>query len=576
MPSSQEQWLINYTKLGQHRYTCPWCSPTRKKKHDTCLSVNRGHDSILYNCYHGDCGMNGVVWLQEAHKGYAKMAEPKPMRAVDDYDSLDERHYEFLTSRGISTSTAHKFKLVGDEYMGKPALGFLYFDKKGKPEAIKHRILGDKSFACTNGPASFFGLERIKKGDDLYIVEGEMDVLALAEVGVNAISVPNGATLKVTEGRIDPKEDNKFRFLWDAKEFVDAAKRIVIATDADAPGEALAEEIARRVGKERCWRIKFPEGSKDSNDVLLKEGAERLRKAVSEPTPWPVQGLYDAERFRDSVWELYDKGAGAGESTGYESVDELYTVVPGQVTIVTGIPSSGKSEFIDQVMMNLASNKGWKFGVCSFENEPRFHIAKLMSKRSGIHFFEGYHRRMNKEEAAAAFNFVNDHFAFVHQDDGSLADLDSILDRLRVAILRFGIRGAIIDPYNFISRDNRDKSETEWISDMLTKVKAFAMGHGIHIWFVAHPTKLQKGVDGRIPAPGGYDISGSAAWFAKADCGLTVHREKDEPTVAQIHVWKCRFAWVGKQGQTNLLYNTGTTRYDEMLYDPESKEEFRL
>jgi twinkle protein len=452
----------------------------------------------------------------------------------------------------------------------------LYLDKSGKPEAIKHRKLSEKGFACTNGPASFFGLDRIKKGDDLIIVEGEMDVLAMAEAGVNAISVPNGAGMKVTEGRIDPKEDNKFRFLWDAKEYVDAAKRIVIATDADAPGEALAEEIARRVGKERCWRVSFPEGAKDSNDVLLKHGAEGLRKAVSEQVAWPVQGLYDAERFGDLVWELYDKGAGKGESTGYENVDELYTIVPGQVTIVTGIPSSGKSEFIDQIMVNMATTKGWKFGICSFENEPRFHIAKLMSKRAGVHFFEGYHRRMDKEEARAAFNFVNEHFAFVHQDDGSLADLDSILDRLRVAILRFGIRGAVIDPYNFISRDSRDKSETEWISDMLTKVKAFAMGHGIHIWFVAHPTKMQRGADGRIPPPGGFDISGSAAWFAKADCGLTVHREKEEPTVAQIHIWKCRFAWVGKQGQTNLLYNTATTRYDEMQQGEEADGGFRL
>ena len=310
--------------------------------------------------------------------------------------------------------------------------------------------------------------------------------------------------------------------------------------------------------------------------MLLKHGAEGLRKAVSEQVAWPVQGLYDAERFGDLVWELYDKGAGKGESTGYESVDELYSIVPGQVTIVTGIPSSGKSEFIDQIMVNMATTKGWKFGICSFENEPRFHIAKLMSKRAGVHFFEGYHRRMDKEEARAAFNFVNEHFAFVHQDDGSLADLDSILDRLRVAILRFGIRGAVIDPYNFISRDSRDKSETEWISDMLTKVKAFAMGHGIHIWFVAHPTKMQRGADGRIPPPGGFDISGSAAWFAKADCGLTVHREKEEPTVAQIHIWKCRFAWVGKQGQTNLLYNTATTRYDEMQQGEEADGGFRL
>lgn len=574
MPSYQEQWLINNTKIGQNRYTCPWCSPNRKKKNDTCLSVNRGYDAILYSCHHGDCGASGAVWLQEKNKGYAKMEERKPMKAVNEYDSLDERHYEFLTSRGISAATAGKFSLIGDDYKGLPALGFMYYDKAGKPDAIKHRRLSEKGFGCTNGPGSFFGLERIKKGDDLVIVEGEMDVLAMAEIGVNAISVPNGANMKVTEGRIDPVEDKKFRFLWDAKEYVDAAKKIIIATDADGPGEALAEEIARRVGKERCWRVSFPEGSKDSNDVLLKHGTEYLRKAVSEPTPWPVQGLYDAERFKDSVWELYDKGAGKGESTGYESVDELYTVVPGQVTIVTGIPSSGKSEFIDQVMMNLATEKGWKFGICSFENEPRFHIAKLMSKRAGVHFFEGFHRRMNKEEANAAFSFVNDHFSFVHQDDGSLADLDSILDRLRVAILRFGIRGAIIDPYNFISRDSRDTSETEWISNMLTKVKAFAMGHGIHIWFVAHPTKMQRGADGRIPPPGGFDISGSAAWFAKADCGLTVHREKETPTIAQIHVWKCRFAWVGKQGQTNLLYDTSTTRYNEMQI--ESGEEFQL
>jgi twinkle protein len=147
---------------------------------------------------------------------------------------------------------------------------------------------------------------------------------------------------------------------------------------------------------------------------------------------------------------------------------------------------------------------------------------------------------------------------------------------LRSAILRHGIRGAIIDPYNFISRDNRDKSETEWISDMLTKVKAFAMGHGVHIWFVAHPTKMQRGADGRIPPPGGFDISGSAAWFAKADCGLTVHREKEDPHVAQIHIWKCRFSWVGKQGQTNLVYDVGTTRYNEMSEVDSEDKEFQI
>jgi twinkle protein len=45
-------------------------------------------------------------------------------------------------------------------------------------------------------------------------------------------------------------------------------------------------------------------------------------------------------------------------STGYTEVDPLYTVVEGQLTVVTGHPSSGKSEFVDQIMINIAKNKG--------------------------------------------------------------------------------------------------------------------------------------------------------------------------------------------------------------------------
>lgn len=561
--SSQAQSLINNAKWGQHRMVCPWCNPHRKKKGELTLATFRDHTSIKYKCHH--CPSEGIIVLEK--RGNVLNPEPKKQiirKRRDEFDGLGDVQLDWLSARGISASTAFKYDLIGEENFGEPVVGFPYYDEKGNVVAIKKRSTKDKRFTCWQSPDSFFGLRHLKKGDDLVIVEGEMDVLAMAEAGIVAVSVPNGAPMKVNDGRIDPAEDGKFRFLWAAKELIDAAKRIVIATDTDVPGEALAEEIARRVGKERCWRVKFPEGVKDSNDLLLKEGKDALKSAVKGAEPWPVKGLYDAEHFRAQVEELYEKGIGRGESTGYPTVDELYTIVPGQITIVTGIPSSGKSELIDQIMINLAQAKSWKFGVCSFENEPRLHIAKLMSKRAKHPFFEGYHRRMDAFDFRAAFDFVNDHFTFVHQDDGGLADLDSILDRLRVAVLRHGIRGAVIDPYNFINRDRSEKSETEWISDMLTKVKAFAMGHGIHIWFVAHPTKLQRNADGKIPPPGGYDISGSAAWFAKADCGLTVHREKEEPHVSQVHVWKIRFSWVGKQGQANLVYDVGTTCYTEM------------
>lgn len=583
MHTSQEQWLVNRAKYGQHRYICPWCSPTRKKKTEPCLSALRDDTSIKFQCYHADCGVSGLIRLTDKPNIRLVLPVEKKQAAkpLTDYEAVDDRHLAWLSNRGISAQTAYAYNLIGEDIGGQAVVGFPYFNPEGGVVAVKKRFTGDKKFLCEGSPSSFFGIRHIKKGDDLVIVEGEMDVLAMAEAGIRAVSIPNGASMKVTEGKLDPAEDTKFKFLWSAKEYIDAAKRVIIATDMDKPGEAVAEELARRVGKEKCWRVRFPEGIKDTNEALLKEGKEAVKRCIAEAQAWPVEGLYDATHFEDQVWELFDKGLGKGESTGYDTVDEIYTIVPGQVTIVTGIPSSGKSEFIDQIMVNMASNRGWKFGICSFENEPRLHIAKLISKRVGRPFFKGYHERMTQHEYEAAYSFVQDHFAFVHQDDGGLANLDSILDRLRIAVLRYGIRGAVVDPYNFISRDTRNSSETEWISDMLTKVKAFAMGHGVHIWFVAHPTKLQRNADGRIPVPGGYDISGSAAWFAKADCGLTVHREKDDPHVGQIHIWKCRFSWVGKQGQTNLIYDIATTRYREMQQDDQpfeerDKGEFRL
>lgn len=44
-------------------------------------------------------------------------------------------------------------------------------------------------------------------------------------------------------------------------------------------------------------------------------------------------------------------------------------VVPGELTIVTGVPNSGKSEWIDALLCNLNETVGWKFALCSMENK---------------------------------------------------------------------------------------------------------------------------------------------------------------------------------------------------------------
>ena len=46
-------------------------------------------------------------------------------------------------------------------------------------------------------------------------------------------------------------------------------------------------------------------------------------------------------------------------------------VVPGELAIVTGVPNSGKSEFIDALLTNLTENEGWSFAMCSMEKRVR-------------------------------------------------------------------------------------------------------------------------------------------------------------------------------------------------------------
>lgn len=556
---------------GQYKIKCPSCSPSRKNKTDKTLSLKIEQDKILFQCWH--CNQQGIVPLSDS---FTKPNRVEPMSVAKNVNKspLTDAALAWLSSRGISEETAKKAKLVSTsswiQALNKETECIMFpYTNEGQEYAYKVRSIESKGFKCNGAPQTFFNLQNVQRDDDLIICEGEMDALAFMETGYESVvSIPNGAVMKVVDGNIDPKEDNKFKYLWAAKKKIDVASRIIIAMDADAAGQATAEEIARRIGKDRCFKIEYPEGCKDANDVLLNSGKDGIDDIVVAAKPWPVAGLYDASHFYDQIDEIYEKGMGRGESTGYDNVDELYTIVTGQLTVVTGHPSSGKSEFIDQIMVNMAQEKDWKFAICSFENEPRLHIAKLISKYIRKPFFEGATDRINQEELNRGKEFVQSHFSFLYQADGSMSSIESIIERLKVAVMRHGVRGAIIDPYNYIQK-GRDVSETEWVSDILTRLRVFAQAHGIHLWFVAHPAKMMRDQSGNVPAPKGYDISGSAAWFAKADVGLTVHRpDPARSRVSEIHIWKCRFSWVGKQGNTDLAFDVPTSTYKKHIPDP--------
>lgn len=123
---------------------------------------------------------------------------------------------------------------------------------------------------------------------------------------------------------------------------------------------------------------------------------------------------------------------------------------------------------------------------------------------------------------------------------------------LRFFVARYGIRGLVMDPYNEIDHRRRSNtSETEYVSQMLTKVKRFAQHYDVHVWLVAHPRQLHNWQPNQCPSL--YDISGSAHFVNKCDAGLVVHRNWDtesggDPRNVGIMVMKMRNKTAGKIG----------------------------
>ncbi len=552
-------------KFGQHKTRCPWCHETHSKQNKlaTDLSTHRDAERIVFKCHR--CEAEGIIPLRDNVVKFEPRTNepPRSTRALSELPPLQSEHIAWLSARRLSLEAAQFFNCYAASWSKGDAIGFPYI-VDGAVDASKVRLLAEKNdgIRCWQAPRTFFGIQHVKEGDDLLIVEGEPDTLAMKECGVAAVSVPNGAPKTVKGGTIDPaNDDGKWQYVWNSKAIIDAAPKIILAVDMDEQGDALAEELARRIGKAKCWRVRWRE--KDANEVLIKHGVGAVLEDVNRAEPWPVEGLYDVEHFAKDVRTLYTEGLGRGAPTGWGVIDEIYSVAPGQLTTITGLPGSGKSEWADNLMVNLACNLNWRFAVCSFENEPRLHIAKLISKRVEAPFFRSFdRRRVSETELEAGLEWVKDHFLFVHQDNGDLADLDSIIERLKAAVMRYGVRGVICDPYNFIARP-RDMSETEFVSLMMTRLKVFAMAHGVHVWLVAHPQKLQRGADGKYAPPRGYEISGSANFFNKTDNGITIHRDMDEAPFVQVHVWKIRYSWCGQVGEAKLIYDRDTTTYKE-------------
>lgn len=541
---------------GNVKVYCPQCRDQRHDKRDKSLSCDLS--TGMFNCHY--CGFSGCAAEREKEERRKPFYNPSPLRhqkpsykkpTKTGNTSLSEKALAWFRGRGISERTLTAMKITeGMEWMPQKngqanTIQFNYY-KNGQLVNTKFRT-GDKCFKLVSGAELLpYNIDAIKGHKECIITEGEMDALSFIECGrTDVISVPNGANANLS-------------YLDDyIEDYFDDKDVIYIASDTDTKGVELRDELMRRFGAERCRVLEYGEGCKDANEHLQKFGRESLLKCIADAPETKIEGVFTVSDFEQSLDALFENGMQKGVTIGHENFDRLLSFETKRLCVVTGIPGSGKSEFIDEIAERLNMRYGWRFAYFSPENAPlAYHASKLIEKFTGKHFDKqhlGYGEyKQVKEHLEQNFFFISPHNDF---------RLETILEKAKFLVRRKGIKVLVIDPYNRLeNQQGGGRNETQYISETLDRLTNFAQMNDLLIILMAHPTKLPKNKDGVIEAPTLYDISGSANFYNKADFGIVVHRNRIENTT-EVHIQKVKFRHLGECGTALFKYNLNNGRY---------------
>jgi twinkle protein len=518
---------------GKSQGICPLCSHDRKPENqkDKCASYDweRGLGTC-HNC-NKTFQLHTFNRKGKAEKVYVKPTQPKEQATVND------KVAEWFASRGISRSTLYELGVTdGDEFMPQTGklehtIQFNYF-VGDQLVNVKYRD-GRKNFKLFKGAEKvFYNINSIVGYEYCVIVEGEMDVLALHEAGVtNAVSVPNGATLNT----------NNLEYLDNTIDYFLDQEKIIIAVDSDEAGQALQQELIRRLGTEVCYIATFDD-CKDANEYLVKYGKEKLVSRITAATPVPLENVTTFRDIEGEVTDFVRNGFKPGYQIGMREFDSIFSTYTGQFITVTGIPSSGKSDFVDQMCVGYNQLYGWKTAYASPENQPTFlHAHKLMRKIWGGMPSEA---DINTEKWNQIADLCNSSFYHIDMEKYTL---EHVLRKGAELVKRKGIKCLVIDPYNKVRSEKPSTDVNQYTLDYLEQIDIFAKKYDVLVIIVAHPTKMYKDGNGKIEEPTMYNIKGGGEWYDASYHGLLVHRDYDAQTV-KVKVLKVKFQNLGENG----------------------------
>lgn len=538
---------------GSAKVTCPACSHNRRNKKDTCLSVN--FDKGVAHCHH----CNAVGFRPD--ENYKPTYTPPP-QDWQNFTSLSDKMVKWCADRGIPQRTLIDFRIT-EEKTWLPQTGkeencivFNYFE--GDKVVNKKYRDGRKNFTQSkDGKKLLYNVNNAIGAKELYVVEGEFDVLAMAANGIeNVVSLVNGANDH------DDQWINSERYIEDIEHFI-------IAVDNDEKGVDVREKIAHRLGKWRCSYIEWTD--KDANGSVIKGNFESdLKKAVR----FPVSGTHTVKDLEAGIFDLYDNGLPKTikpKHKSFDNVNGIFSVMKGHLVTVTGIPSHGKSNYVEWYVLNLSNDYDMKVSFFTPEHSPmELHQTNFIQKAVGRNFWKEMDglARITKADISRYTKWANEKIYITTPDKGEVANWDWLIDKFKEQLFSYGVNIFVIDAFNKVQMPQGNRLDN--INDVLTRLTAFAQTNDVMIFLVAHPTKMKK-KDGTndYEMPTLYDVSGSADFRNQTHDGFTIHRNFGEETYTDFASTKVKYQFQGKIGETARMdYDIPTGRYYEYGTNP--------
>lgn len=324
-----------------------------------------------------------------------------------------------------------------------------------------------------------FGMDKFNSASSTTVVvtEGELDAMSafqMLEKKYPVVSMPSASP-------------SKKLWLGPAKDFLDSFAKIIVSTDNDDAGNALADKLASMFPN-KVYRIPHDK-YKDANEFLEAKAAPSYRSAFRNVKKYTPQNVWNTpEQFINILNEEDDARY---VPTGIQAFDDIALgLMQGHMTVFQAPEGIGKTEFMRYLEHHFIKNHpDIPIAICHLEETKKRSLLGLVS----YHLHKDLTRMdlikeagMEKEVEQALVDMTKGENLYQFQI-GVDEDPMVLLERIRFFSQACGVQYVFFEPIQDLAYSRTtDESIEKWLSALSVQLSRMAAELNVGIVTIAH------------------------------------------------------------------------------------------